>query len=659
MELLELPSYGWVQSNYWIDYQNDWCLNKGTKAVPLQHSKVPEFIPTTSVHRMVKEKFGGDDNIVNAETDLSLSAIRHLLKGHVVNDVALCPSSLYGDIGITLGAYMHSRMNPDLTTDSTPVMNVRDMAVQKTLILRGLTPHIININAKANSSRRTIQIEISSQEGQHASFVVEFCKESEFVDDWKRTSFLVESRMQALREQIPGHEVHILRQAVAYKLFSSFVNYDKTFQGMKKVYFDPLQWEATADVVLEVPNADQTFTVPPYWIDSIGHLSGFVLNAHLSDHNPKSVYVSHGWESLLFTKTLVPGKTYRTYVRMMENPGGNLVTGDLYCFEGSSVIAVFRKITFMRIPRAVLDQILPRSQSVTSLSSSMPEERANERQKADPVAISGLGIGQRNIDEPSLLSQVLTIVAEECGIDQGELADLISFADLGVDSLMQLAISSRIREELLLEISSSLFINNPTVGSFKSYIRSLNDDKIPKYADESVSSTTASHCKRNPSSIFSVIDDTILSTEDIENWETNNLDHQDEKKYLSLPQSLAKVSHPSISPTLTPDKHATSFLLQRSPRTATKMLFLFPDGGGSATSYTQIPDLSTNIAVYGLNSPFMTTPEEYTCGVSGMAQYFIQEIRRRQERGPYNIGVSLSPAYEPVCTYENLKLLAD
>jgi iterative type I PKS product template protein len=639
LELLELPSYAWAQSNYWIDYQNDWCLNKGINTAPSQRYELPDFIPTTSVHRVIKERFGDHENILDAETDLSLSGIRCLLRGHMVNNVALCPSSLYGDIGITIGAYMHRKMNPHLTTDSAPGMNVRDMAVQKTLISGDMTPHIISINAKASESKQSIQMNISSQEGQHASFVVEFYKESECADEWRRIEFLVESRMESLREQRQGHEAHVLSQAVVYKLFSAFVDYEKTFQGMKKVYLSPLHWEATADVVLEAPGADQTFTVPPYWIDSIGHLSGFVLNAHLTDHNPKSVYVSHGWESLRLAKTLVLGKKYRTYVRMEERTAGNLVTGDLYCFEKSSVIAVFSGITFMRIPRTVLDQILPRSQSTTSRPAKIPEERAIEPRKASPVEVSPLEIGQKKIQCPSLLSQVLAIVAEECGIDQSELADPISFADLGVDSLMQLAISSRIREEISLEISSTIFIDNPTVGSLKTYIRCLNDHESPECIDQSLSSTTAPHGKRNPSSIFSITDDTILSTEDTEDWESNDPDHQEEKKYLPLQQSLANISTPI------PEKHATSFLLQGNSRTASQKLFLIPDGGGSATSYTQIPDLSPDIAVYGLNSPFMTTPEEYTCGVSGIAQYFVQEIRKRQESGPYNIGVSLSSEY--------------
>lgn len=118
-----------------------------------------------------------------------------------------------------------------------------------------------------------------------------------------------------------------------------------------------------------------------------------------------------------------------------------------------------------------------------------------------------------------------------------------------------------------------------------------------------------------------------------------------QKKLNPLEQTPATSSRTaSLSPQI-PDKHATSFLLQGNPRNHTKKLFLFPDGGGSASSYTNIPNLSPDIAVYGLNSPFMTTPEEYTCGVSGIARYFLQEIKRRQDQGPYNIGVSIYPCF--------------
>lgn len=86
---------------------------------------------------------------------------------------------------------------------------------ENTHIARSFTTNLINIHAKASSSKQSIQIDISSQEGQHTSFMVEFCKDSEYADKWKRTGFLVEYHIEYPREQGPGHGVHVLDQEVA------------------------------------------------------------------------------------------------------------------------------------------------------------------------------------------------------------------------------------------------------------------------------------------------------------------------------------------------------------------------------------------------------------------------------------------------------------
>jgi thioesterase domain-containing protein len=78
--------------------------------------------------------------------------------------------------------------------------------------------------------------------------------------------------------------------------------------------------------------------------------------------------------------------------------------------------------------------------------------------------------------------------------------------------------------------------------------------------------------------------------------------------------------------------------MQGKPRTASKLLFLFPDGSGSATSYASIPNIDPSIAVYGLNSPYMTTPTHFTNGISGVATQYLAEVRRRQPKGPYHLG---------------------
>lgn len=91
---------------------------------------------------------------------------------------------------------------------------------------------------------------------------------------------------------------------------------------------------------------------------------------------------------------------------------------------------------------------------------------------------------------------------------------------------------------------------------------------------------------------------------------------------------IKKISHPP----------ATSMLLQGNPKTATQILFLFPDGSGSATSYAPLPKISSDLVVYGLNCPYMKTPHLMTCSLSDLTPSYITEIRRRQPHGPYSFG---------------------
>lgn len=294
----------------------------------------------------------------------------------------------------------------------------------------------------------------------------------------------------------------------------------------------------------------------------------------------------------------------------------------------------------MRIPRAVLDQVLPRPRPSTLIS--LPTGPKSQREKtelqvttrnpasnSEVVSVSPINSKSRN--SFSFVTEVLVIVSEECGVDQTELADPNSFADLGVDSLMQLAISSRIREELDLEIPSNLFIDYSTVGALKVFLSNLESN------DTSNTESTSSTSNSKTDSSIDGDDKSRTSTE----YQPDSSDINDSQNELTK-EVFVPVVEPLTPAPLMKGKRATSFLLQGNTKIASKRFFLFPDGGGSATSYAQFPNLSDDVVVFGLNSPFMTTPNEYTCGVSGMAKYYIDEIRRRQPRGPYNFGVSKS-----------------
>ncbi|KAK5242048.1 polyketide synthase, partial [Cryomyces antarcticus] len=79
-------------------------------------------------------------------------------------------------------------------------------------------------------------------------------------------------------------------------------------------------------------------------------------------------------------------------------------------------------------------------------------------------------------------SKVMKIIAEETDVDMSELVDEAAFENLGVDSLMSLTISAKFREELDLEISSTLFTDYPSVGEMKKFF-SQYDGAAPAAAE--------------------------------------------------------------------------------------------------------------------------------------------------------------------------------
>ena len=195
----------------------------------------------------------------------------------------------------------------------------------------------------------------------------------------------------------------------------------------------------------------------------------------------------------------------------------------------------------------------------------------------------------------------LQIISEESGVSLEELTDDTAFVDMGVDSLCSMAIGSRFREDLGLDLDSdfSVFINTPTVKDLKQF-----------FGGESVSDADESSTSGNQSTEEEEVDDTSESDPE------------------------------TVPPKMLSDycKPTTSVILQGIPKVAEKILFMLPDGGGSSSSYVPIPRLRADVAIIGLNCPYARDPENMNCTHTAMIQSFCNEIRRRQPKGPYHLG---------------------
>ncbi|KAJ4306093.1 hypothetical protein N0V88_000889 [Collariella sp. IMI 366227] len=755
VRMLDLPFYSFELTNYWIQYAGDWCIAKARMSNPALPREIaaPEPVSklsTTTLQKIIREEVKGDEAVVEFESDLCQDQLRNIVSGHLVNGAPLCPSSLYGDMAMTACDYAYKLLRPD--TKEKIGCNVANMEVPKTLIFNDKAKsHILRLTVKANAERREADLVFHTSQGEkvteHAKCKVYYGKLEDWQNEFDRANYLVKSRIDGLQDAEKRGAASKVGRGLAYKLFSALVDYAPRYRGMEEVILDSATCEATARIRFQTSEQDGTFYFSPYHIDSVCHISGFIINGTDAVDSREQVYISHGWGSMRFTEIPQGNKEYRSYIRMQPLGATKMMIGDAYVFDGDKIIGITGDIKFQAIPRAFLNKLLPpRGTAVASAApvaaaaasvvkkAASPKKAASSKKKE---TLTPATIGKVNQRLKTITSAIMDICAKEIGCSIDDLADNVAFADLGVDSILGIEIVSKVTEQMDMELSKEIFMEYATVSAFKKYLTQFEkpgrkdsissrasdatcDDGSPDIDSDSNVTTPPEESETNsvkgdaepaefgselqkslraliasemqtevdeliaaPSladlgldSIMGMtIVDRLLSNLNISVDSDFFLHHptlKDVERGLGIVEEIKKPAarkqqskqqamqstpstsgkHPRIGleepapprpprPSSIvdnyPNRKATSVVMSGRPKHTTKRLFLVPDGSGNSASYSRIAKIGEDWTVYGFFSPFMRTPEEYKCGVYGMASKFIAEMKQRQPEGPYNL----------------------
>ncbi|KAF4982434.1 hypothetical protein FZEAL_1952 [Fusarium zealandicum] len=694
--VLELPRYSWDLKNYWIMYRNDFCLTKGEDIQLITSATV---VPTTfkymspSLQRVIEENHDDGSSSILVESDVHDLKLVPIFTGHRVNGAELCPSSLWADVAMHLTSYMMEQRS--LPTETTG-MDICQMQINKPLVLNSnLSSQLFRVSAVATWPDNSVNVSIYSvnEKGvktlNHATCTINLTQSQIWKREWKRNSYLIQSRVKALRQSVEHGDAHRMKRAIVYRLFANIVEYSPDYQGMSEVVLDSNELEAISTVQFQVD--DQGFYFNPHWIDSLGGIAGFIMNGNDSPHPNAEVFINHGWEGFKCIAKLERGKTYHCYNRM-QLLDGTLYAGDTYIFDGDNIVAVIEQVKFMGVPRRALDGLRP-SKTTSSKSSitQVPPPKVVERKMAAPSppaqpappTTGGSWLG------------ILAIISEEVGVDLGELKPDTEFAELGLDSLLSLTITGRIREELNLDLSSSIFVECPTVKELQQLYGADTgaSSMATESSDEEKSGTsTPDTCLTSEVGALDyshIIRSTLAEETGISLGDLSPSTRLDEIGFDSLlalttmgklseilktdlPSSLfaepetlhqieqavaavlglnTKPSEPSSvtsspvifsnDPLVQRAPQATSILLQGSCSSVCSTIFMFPDGSGSASSYASLARIDPSVAVYGLNCPWRKNPEDMArsgCNLIQLSAKYVTELRRRQPKGPYNLG---------------------
>jgi iterative type I PKS product template protein len=254
--------------------------------------------------------------------------------------------SLYGDIALTL-----AKLLVDGNESSTfSGFDVCDVKVNRPLVLQpSVTSQLFRVSATADWPSKLISVSIYSVDqggkalADHVTLKVRLVENtSTWLAEWTRMAYLINARISSLRQGVVNGRMHHLKRPMVYKLFTSIVDYCPEYQGLEEVILDSDELEAVAQVSFQV---DQDgYNVPPFWIDSLGQIAGFIMNGNEHLQADKQVFINHGWGSMRFGEPLQREKVYTTYNRM-QLIEGTLYAGDTYILDGNRIVAVYERVT--------------------------------------------------------------------------------------------------------------------------------------------------------------------------------------------------------------------------------------------------------------------------------------------------------------------------
>ena len=584
---------------------------------------------------------------------------------------------MYADIALTIADHVRKTHKFKI---STAGMNVTKMEILQPIIVPKTEPrkaHILRISSLTDLVNGMIQLEYSvvstemKKKGPNAKCIVKYGDGERWLSEWSITAHLVKKNIEDLQRGLNHGSTHRIFRKMAYKLFASLVQYSDEFQGMHEVLLDSDRYESAAWLKLYAGNDVGSFFCNPLWIDTFVHLAGFVLNADAVD-SPDDVYISHGWESMRIATIIEPSKQYHVHVKMQPS-GKTMFSGNVTIFDDDSMVGLVEGLKFQKVPRSSLDVLL----CPVSVSDMILPAQVSLNQRP-PIKVTRreepfVGAIYENVStvsvKKSLFDKTFNIIADEIGISPADLKDDIEFYALGVDSLLSLTILSRLREVLQIDLPNTVFQDYPNVGDLRRYLQ--RDTAVSDISTNGVTPASSSiggepinlsEAEANGKGTFGLDSITagVLTSESGENSTIDSLStpkigrstntgiSRDFRPLLAAGSDSVSATPTNLPLLQTPDStkhdHLNSkqrcisiSLLQGDPTLASKILFLFPDGSGSATSYGNLPKLPLNICLFGLNSPALGAGPGVVFSIEDLVASWVMELQSRQPSGPYSL----------------------
>ncbi|KAL2784988.1 hypothetical protein BJX66DRAFT_343489 [Aspergillus keveii] len=485
----DLPTYAFDLKTFWHSYK---CPVPSTSLVPLASSSTPSSTLRSTTLHAVENVHKEDGRLLATFTvDLSDSKLATAICGHLVDDSAICPASIFIDMAYTAASYLEKESGLPVHLAE---YEMTSLEMHSPLVLRqDMDLPSVWVEAALNTGTNTVNVHFKGRKGskpvEYGSAVIMLGQNDLSVRrDWSRIEQLVKARVQTLNSAARPREVHAMDTSLFYKVFSEIVDYSAPYRAVQEAVIAANFGDAAITLQLPSSTGDQgTFTSSPFAVDALVHVAGFLLNADVRRLKTE-VHIANHVGSLRMLSDMSASGPYYVYVaiREQDNKAGTSLC-DVYATDSQSqLVAVCTDICFKKLerdffalltgasrdrpPRPVPVRAAASAAATTVRSTPKPsKQRARSLSQSsssgpNTPAMSRSPTPSSVSDTLDLSTELLESVAERTGVSVAEMkaSPGTTFAQFGVDSQMTIAILADFHRTKAVELPAAFFTNFPT-----------------------------------------------------------------------------------------------------------------------------------------------------------------------------------------------------
>lgn len=509
-----LPTYAFDLKTFWHSYKSPAPTSTAPSASSIQSSR----LESTTLHSVEEIKKTGSTLFGKFTVDLSDPKLAKAIGGHVVDESAICPASIFIDMAYTAAAYLEQEeqsTSPSLTTYEltslemhSPLVLRDDMEVLPQVWVEAALDtktNVVSIHFKGLKSPKTTPVEYGSAVMRLAQI------DSSTRREWSRIQPLVKARVQTLNNAIRPREVHALDTALFYKVFSEIVDYSAPYHAVQEAVIAADFRDAAVTLQL-TPTADHgSFVSSPFAVDALVHVAGFLLNADVR-RVKNEVHIANHIGSLRIVGDISSAGAYHVYatIREQDSKTGTSLC-DVYATDSrENLVAVCTDICFKKLDRDFFALLTgatrgrsPKPVRAAAPVRAIPTPRRGKQAIPSPSPSPSSSSGSSGANTPvsrpdspgsvsdtvDLSEELLEAVAERTGVSVDEMkgAPGTTFTEFGVDSQMAIAILANFQRITAVELPAAFFTNFPTPADVQQELGSLADfeDEVDKPSPKS------------------------------------------------------------------------------------------------------------------------------------------------------------------------------